>query len=331
VTQHLDKCSIIAMDTSFTPEPSSLILLIDDDNFTRTQIRLFLEKENFQVVEASNGQEGLDAYQRLHPDLVLLDAVMPIMDGFECCTRMRSLPRSNHTPTLIITGLEDQKSVDRAFAAGAADYVTKPIHWAVLRQRVRRLIHQSQLYQQLEAANRMLQHLASVDSLTQVANRRQFDDHLHQEWERMSREQSSLSIILCDIDFFKLYNDAKGHQAGDNCLMHIAKAIAAAVSRPNDLAARYGGEEFVAILPNTNVSEAICVANNIRAGIAALKLPHPNSKISSYITLSMGIAAVSLACDPGLLPENLVAAADQALYEAKAQGRDRYCIHLMTQ
>jgi diguanylate cyclase (GGDEF)-like protein len=320
-----DPLSIAAIDLAQS-NVSPLILLIDDEKFTRTQIRLFLERSNYRIVEAGNGQEGLEKFKQLRPDLVLLDAVMPMMDGFECCAQLQRLPEVERRPVLMITGLDDQASVDRAFAAGAIDYVTKPIHWAVLRQRVRRLLQQAQLYQQLEAANRILQRLASIDGLTQLANRRQFDAHLNQEWRRMAREQTPLSLILCDVDFFKRYNDSLGHQAGDDCLRQIATAIAASVKRPADLAARYGGEEFAIVLPNTPTTGAVEVARQIQVNTRACQLPHPNSPVSEFVTISLGIATVYPHQLSNLPPERLIVAADRALYDAKSQGRDRYVV-----
>lgn len=305
----------------FTPKQSWLILLIDDDVLIRTQLRRFLEKEKYQVIEAGNGQEGLDAYRRLRPDLVLLDAVMPEMDGFACCTQLQALPHAAQTPVLMITGLNDQQSVDQAFAAGAIDYVTKPIHWSVLRQRVRRLMQQSQLYQQLEAANRLLQQLALVDSLTQIANRRHFDDCLQQEWQRLAREQLPLALILCDIDCFKRYNDTYGHQAGDECLRQLAQALKNTVKRPAELVARYGGEEFVVLLPNTDTRGALYVAEKIQAQVATLRLAHDPSQKNPFMTLSFGVT--SMIPVPGANASALIAAADKALYQAKASGRDQ--------
>lgn len=316
-----------ALNKPSSPQRPPLILLIDDDSFTRTQIRRLLQQEKYQVIEACNGKEGLDAYNRLHPNLVLLDAMMPEMDGFEFCTQLQTLPKADHTPVLMITGLDDQASVDRAFAVGAVDYVTKPIHFAVLRQRVRRLIQQSDLYQQLEAANQMLQHLASIDGLTQLANRRQLETHLDQEWRRMMREEMPLSAIMCDVDSFKLYNDAYGHKMGDSCLRQIAKAIDDTAKRPGDLAARYGGEEFAVILPRTTTDGALRVAKNIQAGVKAIKLDHPNLKPNEHVTLSLGIATVFPHRFPHFLPETLLAAADKALYVAKEEGRDRCSVH----
>ncbi|PSR16580.1 diguanylate cyclase [filamentous cyanobacterium CCP3] len=180
-------------------------------------------------------------------------------------------------------------------------------------------IQQSELYHQLQTANQELQRLASVDGLTQVANRRCFDARLSAEWQRLAREQAPLSLILCDIDGFKLYNDSCGHLAGDDTLRQVALAIAQACKRPSDLVARYGGEEFAVILPNTTAEGAIAVAKAIQASIAALRLPHPRSQ-ASLVTLSFGVA--TLIPSQQVSCETLIALADQGLYRAKAQGKD---------
>ncbi|WP_017304619.1 diguanylate cyclase domain-containing protein [Spirulina subsalsa] len=166
-----------------------------------------------------------------------------------------------------------------------------------------------------------LERMASMDGLTQIANRRRFDQVLGDEWRRMARERQPLSLILCDVDYFKRYNDHYGHQAGDICLQQVAGALAVSVNRPGDLVARYGGEEFVAILPNTPLEGAIQVAELMRSQIKTLELPHAESPVSPYVSLSLGIA--SLIPTSQEQPEVLITAADQALYRAKAQGRDR--------
>ena len=181
-------------------------------------------------------------------------------------------------------------------------------------------IHQSELYHKLQQANLELQRLATSDGLTQMANRRSFDNTLKVEWQRLALVQGSLSLILCDIDYFKLYNDTHGHLAGDDALRHVAKAISLAVKHPAALVARYGGEEFAVILPNTYVEEALIVAREIQTNVSALQLPHANSQVSKFITLSLGVATI--------IPHHqsssatLIAAADQGLYKAKAQGRN---------
>lgn len=174
---------------------------------------------------------------------------------------------------------------------------------------------------ELEKVNRELQSLANLDGLTHIANRRQFDKYFAQEWQRYVREQLPLSLIFCDIDYFKRYNDTYGHQAGDDCLKQIAQAMTAAVKRPTDLVARYGGEEFMVVLPATDIEGALHVAQTIQKAIQSLVIEHAESSVNEYITLSMGISCV--VPNRELSPDDLVTAADQALYKAKEEGRDR--------
>jgi len=181
-------------------------------------------------------------------------------------------------------------------------------------------IQQSELYHQLQQANQELQRLACSDGLTQVANRRCFDETFNAQWQWSLQQQTSLSLILCDVDYFKLYNDTLGHLAGDNALRQISQAISLAVQHTSNLVARYGGEEFAVILPNTDIEQAIAIATHIQNHVSALKLPHPNSLASEFITLSLGLT--SIIPDEHLSYTALIAAADQGLYQAKAQGRN---------
>ncbi|MCT7979333.1 GGDEF domain-containing protein [Laspinema olomoucense] len=181
------------------------------------------------------------------------------------------------------------------------------------------------LYQQLEVANQELHRQATLDGLTQVANRRMFDRYLSQQWDRLTEEKKPLSLLLCDIDFFKGYNDAYGHQAGDHCLQQVARVLKECGSRREDLVARYGGEEFAVILPNTFADGAIAVASRIRKALATLHLPHRNSTVCDRITLSIGIATVIPTKHDSL--ERLIASSDQALYRAKQEGRDCSICH----
>ncbi len=298
-----------------------LILVVDDEKIMRLQLRQVIEREGYRLVEARNGEECLQLFKSMKPDLILLDAIMPVMDGFTCCGKLQKLEGGERTPVLMITGLEDKASVDLAFKVGAADYVTKPIHWAVLRQRMRRLIEQSKLHYRLETAIQALQHLASYDGLTQVANRRLFDRHLNQEWQRMAREQLPLSIILCDVDCFKAYNDTYGHPKGDDCLQKVAQVINQAARRPADLVARYGGEEFAIILPKTTQEGAAKLAERIRVSVKKLAIPHKSSSVGEYVTLSLGVS--SMVPIREISVSKLIAAADKGLYKAKSKGRDR--------
>lgn len=311
------------------------ILIVDDEKTIRLILRRVMQQDGYQVIEAKNGEECLEICQKQLTDMVLLDAMMPEMDGFTCCAELQKLLGEESPPVLMITVLDDQASVDLAFQVGATDYVTKPIHWAVLRQRVRRLLEtqwamnelrrqvekERMLTEQLEKVNHELQRLASVDSLTMIANRRYFDKFIENEWKRGLRKSFPLSVIMCDVDFFKDYNDTYGHPAGDLCLKKVANIITQNVNRSTDLAARYGGEEFVVVLPETDRDGAVHVAEKICQSIKDAKIEHQDSKVSNYVTISCGVATRY----PNSKSEvsDLIRDADLALYEAKFQGRDR--------
>ncbi len=494
-----------------------IIMIVDDHKSMRYLLRKVLEAEGYQIIEANNGKQCLEKCSRKMPDLILLDAIMPEINGFNCCVKLQELfsqnlsnnffPNHNldsnpllyQTPVLIITSLEDKESVDLAFAVGAMDYITKPIKWAVLRQRVRRIlqinqlvkklkqqtetarlmtliqerirqslnlddilkttvdevrnflktdrvfiykfksdgtgevvmesvtsgqasvvesmskfsdnvqdksanqqhipiadlipyhvkfltqfqvkanlvipiskinteqksdadcdytqeqlwgllivhhcskprkwqsseiefierlagqlaiaIQQSELYQKLVIVNQQLVEIANFDSLTKVANRRMFEEYMNREWRRMAREKAPIALILCDVDYFKRYNDTYGHPAGDKCLQAVANVIKAEVKRPADLVARYGGEEFVVVLPLTDAQGGFHVAELIRQQLLDVKLVNSGSQISEFVTMSLGVASTIPVT--GSSWEKLIKIADEALYQAKEEGRNR--------
>ncbi len=329
------------MKADFWSKPP-LILVVDDEKTLRLVLRRVMQQEGYEVVEAVDGEEALQVCQQKQPDMILLDAMMPGMDGFTCCAELQRRLAEGCPPVLMITALDDGPSVDLAFKVGATDYVTKPIHWAVLRQRVRRLLQtqwamselrlqverermlterQRKLTEELEKANEELQRLASVDGLTGIANRRYFDLYLEREWKRAARCLMSLSIIMCDVDFFKPYNDTYGHQAGDDCLKWVGEIIKGHLRRPTDLLARYGGEEFAIVLPDTVAEGAVYVAENICQKLRERGIPHQGSRVSDRLTLSCGVA--TMIPGPASRPGELIKTADLALYQAKKQGRDR--------
>ncbi|MBD2461007.1 diguanylate cyclase [Oscillatoria sp. FACHB-1407] len=221
---------------------------------------------------------------------------------------------------------------DQVWGLIAVQHCSAPRQWLrsqvdvlkQLSQHVAIAIQQSEQYQTLQTTNQELQRLAMMDSLTQVANRRYFDAYLQQEWHRLKRDQVAISLLLCDIDYFKNYNDYYGHQAGDICLQQIALAIAQTAKRPADFVARYGGEEFAIVLPNTAIEGAIYMAEQIQQAIAQLAIPHAASGISSYVTISLGICSTIPTLQQ--TPQRLIAAADQALYRAKTNGRNLYYV-----
>jgi diguanylate cyclase (GGDEF)-like protein len=306
-------------------EPSlQRILVVDDDLVVRAKVSESLQADGFEVILAKNGDDGIAAYQEHRPDLILVDAVMPILDGFEFCEQLKNLGE-RLTPILMITSLDDNDSVDRAFASGATDYITKPINLPILRQRVRNLVRQSHLIKnqlnELQQANQNLQLLANLDSLTKLSNRRGFDDYIQREWERMRRIKAPLSLIMCDVDFFKNYNDRYLHPNGDRCLIQVAMSIRTTVRRSGDLVARYGGEEFAIVLPNTDALGAVSVAENIRSAVKSLQIAHEASGVCPYVTISVGVSTIIPNHENDF--QALVNAADRALYQAKSQGRDR--------
>lgn len=318
------------------------ILIVDDSPTNLGMLFDCLTNAGFQVLVAHDGESAIQKVKEANPDVILLDIIMPGLNGFETCRRLKAAECSQDIPVIFMTALSQTAVVVRGFQLGAVDYIIKPTQQEIVLARVkthltlRRL--QNSLQEQntklqkeiaqrkraeaaLKQANEELQRLAALDGLTQVANRRRFDECLSKAWQILARERLPLSLLMCDVDFFKLYNDSLGHQAGDECLQQIAEAMKRAVKRPADLVARYGGEEFAIILPNTNSEGAMRVAEEIRSLVRKLEITHPQSSISDYVTLSLGVSC-AVPC-PKCSPEKLLAAADQSLYQAKASGRDR--------
>jgi diguanylate cyclase (GGDEF)-like protein len=302
-----------------------LILVVDDDWIVREQLRLWLEQEGYAVAETENGAACLEAYNRYHPDLVLLDVSLPDRDGFLCCEQLYSMSGGEHTPILMMSTYTDDPSIAQAFELGVSDYIVKPIHWGILRHRLQRWLMQSHRIRCLEAENRQLTRLAMLDSLTRIPNRRQFDDHLDAMWRQMIREDGWLSVVLGDVDFFKSYNDTYGHLAGDKCLHNIAQALKQCCRRPLDMVTRYGGEEFGIILPQTDLEGALALSAQMSSAIDGLQIPHLKSKVKSQVdavvTMSFGVATVKP--EVNSLPDVLLEMTDAALYQAKDQGRHR--------
>jgi diguanylate cyclase (GGDEF)-like protein len=325
--QQPDKGTILIVDDS----PSSLEALFD-----------FLRMAGFQVLMAPDGESAIETVKHTCPDVILLDIIMPGIDGFETYRRLKANQSTQDIPVIFMSALSQTSVVVKGFQLGAVDYITKPTQQEIILARVTTHLTIQKLRRSLQARNEQLQQeiqqrhqaeaalqeaneelsrLATLDSLTQLANRRRFDECLNQWWRILAREQLPLSLLLCDVDFFKLYNDSRGHQAGDECLHQVAQAMKRAVKRPADLVARYGGEEFAVILPNTHGQGALQVAEQIRSSVTALAIAHPSSSISQYVTLSIGVS-FTVPCH-NCCPEQLIAVADQALYRAKASGRDR--------
>ena len=444
------------------------ILIVDDLPENVRLLSSLLSEKGYQVSSATDGKMALSQIGQECPDLILLDIMIPQMDGYEVCRHLKSSEKTKHIPVIFLSGLDSEFDKVKAFKVGGVDYITKPffiqevvfrvkaqlssiqqqqkfkqvLNEQIIERRIaERELNQSralltgvldssldgvaafeairdrqgkiidfrwlianpvaamtfggtidtlrgkrlfvenapghlfdglfelfvrvvetctvleqeyyynsfslktwfhivavklgdgfamtfrdisdrkQIETSLKKDNLRLSYQANIDSLTQIANRRRFDEYITQEWSRCARERECLSLLLCDVDYFKAYNDTYGHQAGDSCLYEVAKAIERAVKRPADVAFRYGGEEFAVILPHTEGKGAIKVAQEIHEQVQQLEMEHSSSKIDKYITLSIGVS--SIIPDTQILPHNLISAADSALYDAKLEGRDR--------
>lgn len=456
------------MNIHYNEKLQENILIVDDLPENIRLLSSLLSNKGYKVSSATDGKMALSAIKIERPDLILLDIMLPVMDGYRVCRVLKSQEHTRHIPIIFLSGLDSESDKVQAFQAGGADYITKPFfveevilrvetQLANLKQRkkFKRVINEQiaerkaaerelnrsqellsgvlnssldgvaafeairdrqgqivdfrwlianplaamtvggskdslkgkrlfveqspghlfdglfELFVQvvesctvlekeyyyhsysltawfhivavklgdgfamtfrdisdrkqieitLKKANLKLKYQANIDSLTQIANRRRFDEYITQEWSRCSREREYLSLILGDVDYFKAYNDTYGHQAGDNCLYEVAQAIERAVKRPADLVFRYGGEEFAVVLPYTEEQGAIKVAADIHEQIQDLEILHHSSQVAGIVTLSLGVS--SILPDSRSSLQTLISAADGALYEAKLKGRNR--------
>lgn len=306
------------------------ILVIEDSASSLSIFCHQIERIGIKPIPAANGSAGIELFLSERPDLVLLDIVLPDIDGFEVARRIRQFERpGDWTPIIFLTALNSDEDLEKGIAAGGDDYLYKPASAIVLGAKIRAMQRIVQMRQsllvatrKLDNANQELRRLTSLDGLTGIANRRHFDEVLDREWRRALRQGKELSILMCDIDYFKKYNDHYGHQDGDECLRLVAQALSETMDRGGDLIARYGGEEFIAALPDTSSGGALFVAERMRQAIAELKLPHAGSPCG-HITASFGIASVLPTAET--TSRKLVGAADRALYQAKLEGKNRVC------
>lgn len=309
-------------------------LVIEDTVTSATLICHSLGRMGLETVHARDGLAGVEAFKAVKPDLILLDIVMPGIDGFEVARRIRQLEKDGEwTPIIFLSAKNSDEDFERGIEVGGDDYLAKPVSEAVLKAKVRAMQRIAQmrysllvLTRKLDEANRELTRLSSFDGLTGIANRRTFDAALSREWRRSARVNAPLTLLVIDVDCFKQFNDAYGHQVGDECLKAVARALATHSRRPADVVARYGGEEFAAVLPDTSVEGALIVAEAMREAVAQLAITHRHSTAAPYVTVSVGIATMTPARSDEHGFAGLLKRADQALYRAKSEGRNRWCL-----
>jgi diguanylate cyclase (GGDEF)-like protein len=320
------------------------ILVVDDDRDIRLLLEKYLkelevDKIHFTETAAETFELlNLEGAQGTEIDLIILDIILEDEDGTEICQKIKKKKNYQELPVIMITAQKASKFLKRAFEAGASDFIKKPINKIEFMARVnsaiklrketkKRIEREKELFEisaELKAVNKKLEKTALQDGLTGLANRRLFDKTIKDELKRARRQKNSVAIIMADIDNFKAYNDTYGHQQGDQCLKKVASVLSDNAKRASDFAARYGGEEFALILPDTAESGAVKVAESIRKDILDLKLEHKNSSVDKYVTLSLGVSSLKTEKEVNQeLINSFIKKADQALYQAKENGKNQ--------
>ena len=306
------------------------VLLAEDSKTNQILIRAYIEEAGHEIVIVKNGQEAVDQFSQERPDLVLMDIIMPIKDGMEAAKEIRIIceQESDWVPIIFLSAMTESKDIVRAIDAGGDDYLTKPVEAVVLNAKLRAMQRIADMRLQLQQANRELRMISVKDGLTGIANRRHFDEVVAKEVKRAIRTGTSVSLVMCDIDYFKPYNDNYGHQAGDDCLKYVARTMAKVSKRPGDLVARYGGEEFALVLPETDLTGAEAIAENVRSAIDKLNLSHNYSLATDHVTISCGVATINPnnSDDVAVVVKQLIKVADKGLYLAKERGRNQVSI-----
>lgn len=293
------------------------ILVVDD--MTTTLLLLHdLLKDTYEVKIAKSGTKALEILESPNDiDLILLDIEMPDINGYDVCKRIKNNETIKNIPIIFITGRTSQEDEEYGLNLGAIDYITKPFNKAIVKLRIKN-------YLDLKIKNDMLEKLSMYDGLTNIRNRRFFDETFEKTFSEIKRDKKSLAVLMIDIDFFKPYNDNYGHGQGDETLRKVAKALEKTIKRASDFVARYGGEEFVILLKDINKDGVEAVANNLLNAVRELKITHEFSKIENYVTVSIGASFYNSNSDVTKL--ELLLKADETLYSVKNSGRNNFAI-----
>ena len=299
------------------------VLIVDDDPTSLNIIEKTVSSMGHEAIMASTAEAALECFRTKSVDLIITDFKLPGFSGFEMTRIIRE--ESHHhkwIPIIFMSGLIEDEFLIESIEVGADDYLKKPIKPNVLKVKILAMCRIATMRHELLQAYHTIENMTYLDALTNVLNRRGYDRTIDQEWRRMAREGSSLSLLLIDIDNFKQFNDTYGHLDGDSCLSEIATSLHDSAMRPADTVARYGGEEFVIVLPGTPIVGAQVVADRILKGVMELEIEHAGVTDAEYVTVSIGVSSnESSAVDS---PETLFEHADKALYEAKKQGKNRF-------
>lgn len=293
------------------------ILVVDDMTTTLLLIHDLL-KDTYEVKIAKSGTKALEILESPNDiDLILLDIEMPDINGYDVCKRIKNNETIKNIPIIFITGRTSQEDEEYGLNLGAIDYITKPFNKAIVKLRIKN-------YLNLKIKNDMLEKLSMYDGLTNIRNRRFFDETFEKTFNEIKRDKKSLAVLMIDIDFFKPYNDNYGHGQGDETLRKVAKALEKTIKRASDFVARYGGEEFVILLKDIKKDGVEAVANNLLNAVRELKITHEFSKIENYVTISIGASFYNSNSDVTKL--ELLLKADETLYNVKNSGRNNFAI-----
>ncbi|MGH1372831.1 MAG: response regulator [Cellvibrionaceae bacterium] len=297
------------------------ILLVEDSATLRHAMSSYIRDAGHEPLVAQSGEEALQMIEHTRFDLIIMDVEMPGLNGFETTRLMREWLGEHWIPIIFVTGKADDSSVEEGIEAGGDDYLTKPVSPIIIKAKIRAMERIVDMRNQLHQMNEELERLSQRDGLTQLYNRRTFGEIAKQQWALAKRAQTPISVLMLDIDHFKLFNDHYGHPVGDTCLKQVASALQRALQRPEDVLARYGGEEFIVLLPNTDISGAKQVGENILRAVFELQIPHDKSSTEKVVTTSIGVATCTHTT--GRTLDDVIEQADTMLYRSKEGGRNK--------
>ena len=300
------------------------ILLVEDSATLRFAMRNYIIDAGHEPLVARSGEEALQLLENTPVDMIIMDVEMPGLNGFETTRLIREWLAGHWIPIIFVTGLNEDENYREGIEAGGDDYLIKPVSFMIIKAKIRAMERIAEMRDQLHQLNSELEALSQLDSLTQIYNRRTFNELAQQQWAQAKRHQQPISALMIDVDHFKLFNDHYGHPAGDACLKKVSQAIRSCLHRSSDILGRYGGEEFIVLLPETDAKGAMRVAQAIGEALEQLQHRHDVSPTSNYVTASIGGATCLRTTGHDL--EELIKNADRALYKAKRAGRNRSCV-----
>jgi len=290
------------------------ILIVDDEKVNLISLAHFLKQE-YEIIVASSGEAAITEAEEQLPDMILLDIVMPDMTGFDVLLRLKSSIKTMGIPVIFITGLNNVEDEEKGLTLGAVDYITKPFNQNLVKARIKTHLRMSDYIHTIEK-------LCMLDTLTGLPNRRNFDTRIEAEWGRAFREKKPLGLIILDIDNFKHYNDTYGHPQGDNLLQAIGSILSKTLHRSSDIAVRWGGEEFCIILPDTDMTGTLNIAEQIRTTVMEMSISNTEN-IKTSVTVSLG--ANSKIPNDSEIVADFIEEIDKLLYQAKKNGKNMTC------